>query len=400
MNRQLTEVTSRAKAINPEFTLCDQWVKRVANLHDAKPFLRQISRVLDAEQTGAFFKPRHYKKSNPEKLALTYKHCRLISELIGRVFTDRLELSGQTGALGPVSESNIQQITRTVSTDGIATLPIRLNDKNVSTILGTLEGLNFESRISKQVKSGIDGNSNLEGAWWLSDTSSFAGIQEVQDLAFEPTILQIVQGVLGTMPIHVQSNAWWTFPLAGVPGDTLERAQKRDAQWFHQDMEFIDFVKVFVYLSDVDMSNGPHVYVRGSADDYEERLPGIQVSRRVSDEEISSAFGPDRIASNTGPAGTILIANTRGYHKGAPVISGHRLLLQFEYTCSMYFNPVVSFPADCLTEGTRNLATHAPRMFMNYRDASIEPEVTGWRTMLNRFSNSLPFRSSSAKRAA
>jgi hypothetical protein len=38
----------------------------------------------------------------------------------------------------------------------------------------------------------------------------------------------------------------------------------------------------------------------------------------------------------TGPRGTILAEDTRGLHKGKPVAKGDRLVLEFEFSSSMF----------------------------------------------------------------
>ena len=138
--------------------------------------------------------------------------------------------------------------------------------------------------------------------------------------------------------------------------------ESSNAQLFHQDQEFITFLKVFLYLSDVDENSGPHVYVRGSALDYEERLGVVEASRRFSDETITTAFGAERIASITGPKGQIVLANTRGFHKGSPVISGHRLILQIEYASSLYSSPIEPFDVSSLTRELLALRAVSPRI--------------------------------------
>ena len=77
------------------------------------------------------------------------------------------------------------------------------------------------------------------------------------------------------------------------------------------------------------MENGPHVYVPGSRhrmitpDDY-------KISQRVPDEFINKHYS--EIKYFTGKKGMMMLVDTRGWHKGNPVISGHRILIQLEWT--------------------------------------------------------------------
>ncbi len=384
---QMQELVMRAQSLNPFFTLSPEWSQQVQALDQAAQFLDQANRILAAEKDLRFYDPRHYRSTVDEKQTLSYRQCKLLSQLIGQVFPARLDLVGTAGILGSANQAEVDSLVRGIGSDGIVTLPRKLDRTTIHRIKNNLEAIEFECRLSKKLQSGVQADSNLEGAWWLHDLQKLAALSDIQSLALDPTILSIAQGVLGTMPIHVQSNAWWTFPVRQAPGESLVKMQQRNAQWFHQDMEFIDFVKVFVYLSDVGPENGPHVYVQGSANDYEEKLPGVIVSRRVSDEDIASAFGKDRVWAMTGEAGTILVANTRGYHKGAPVMAGHRLLLQFEYAASMYFNSVVPFQPENLAQEHRQLYGDYPRLFQNYR-RPVEKQTSTWRKLMSRLTGS------------
>src|SRR5262249_17795234 len=63
-------------------------------------------------------------------------------------------------------------------------------------------------------------------------------------------------GLLGCRPTLSYLRAWWSVPTAdGKP---------REAENFHRDVDDLAFIKLFIYLTDVDDASGPHVYVQGS----------------------------------------------------------------------------------------------------------------------------------------
>jgi len=395
MNRLLENVVALATELNPAFALPENWEQRVGDLATTDDFLRQAKLVLATEKNQGFFHPKHFKKTVKQKHGLPYTQCRLLTELISAIYPERLYYTDHTGPLGRPDGARVESIADSVAQDGVYVLPELLNAAVVDDIKAELAERPFLNRNSKETQTGVSGDSSLEGAWWIQDAPQAATSDVLQQLALDPSLLGVAQSVLGAMPIHVQTNAWWTFPIQG-DGESAEAIQKRNAQWFHQDMEFIDFVKVFVYLSDVEANNGPHVYVKGSVHDYEEKLPGVSVSTRVSDDDITAAFGADRVQTVTGQAGTIAIVNTRGYHKGAPVLAGHRLLLQFEYTSSLYFNPVPAFPVGGLSAESEQLREQYPRLFMNYRPA-VHSAPRGLRRLASGLTNTFRRRS---KRAA
>ncbi|MCB2078724.1 MAG: phytanoyl-CoA dioxygenase family protein [Novosphingobium sp.] len=142
-------------------------------------------------------------------------------------------------------------------------------------------------------------------------------------IANDPRVLSIVAAFMGCKPTLSYLTAWWSFGGDGVP---------QQAEKFHRDVDDWSFVKLFVYLTPVDENTGPHVYVRGSAND--NKLAEI---RRFDDAEVSTAFGADNIIPLTGKAGTGLIEDTFGIHKGQPVLSGERLMFQAVYSLSPLF---------------------------------------------------------------
>ncbi len=98
-------------------------------------------------------------------------------------------------------------------------------------------------------------------------------------------------------------------------------------------MDRLRFIKFFVYLTDVGPHNGPHVVVRGT---HNKRPAVFYKDRRFTDEEVNAAFPDGEVRSIEGPAGTVLAVDTSALHKGQPLESGHRLLLQVEYTNSLF----------------------------------------------------------------
>lgn len=98
-------------------------------------------------------------------------------------------------------------------------------------------------------------------------------------------------------------------------------------QAFHRDADDWRFIKVFMYLTDVDEGSGPHVYVRGT----HLEPCGLRL-KDYADEEILQSYGSERLISVTGPAGTAFTVNTHGIHKGTLPSARPRLLLQIQYS--------------------------------------------------------------------
>ena len=77
---------------------------------------------------------------------------------------------------------------------------------------------------------------------------------------------------------------------------------------------------------------------------------------RVTDKELEKYYPKSSLKEVTGPSGTIVFGDTSCWHKGKPIVKGDRLILQLEYTNSLFGlnlpkftinNPSSSFTAFC-----------------------------------------------------
>lgn len=162
-------------------------------------------------------------------------------------------------------------------------------------------------------------------------------------IANRPDILAIVEGLLGCKPTLGYLATWWSY-------HTGNGAQQ--AEHFHRDVDDWRFVKLFIYLTDVGPDNGPHIYVAHSSNS-----PKLRQIRRFTDQEVTEAFGADRVIEMTARAGEGFLEDTFGIHKGQPVAKGARLIFQAVY--SMYplpygpKAPVISAREAVLDDGSQ-----------------------------------------------
>lgn len=150
----------------------------------------------------------------------------------------------------------------------------------------------------------------------------------VMDLANRPDFLDLATEYLGFTPTISNLSLRWSFPSTTGTVD--------DVQTFHRDSEVGSF-KILVYLTDVDLTSGPHVYLTRSHNDR------ISLRLRFYSEEEISRYEKELITV-IGPAGTGFAIDTRGIHKGAPPMARPRLILGIQYSllsCPLYdYSPV------------------------------------------------------------
>jgi len=104
---------------------------------------------------------------------------------------------------------------------------------------------------------------------------------------------------------------------------------------YHRDENSYNFLKLFIYLNDVDLDGGPFTYVIGSHKDKNK----INEKYHFNDTEILNKYSKNRIFYSTANLGDIIIANTRGFHKGTKVKKTDRTMITLNFGIhAEYFN--------------------------------------------------------------
>lgn len=132
----------------------------------------------------------------------------------------------------------------------------------------------------------------------------------LQKLVSDKSLLCISQKYLRSKPILDVVGMWWHTAYQKVPDSS-------SAQFFHFDMDRIKWLKFFIYITDVTLDSGPHVFVEGS---HKNRgIPNSLRSKgyaRLSDESVLSHYGQEKVKYHLAKRGTIIAEDTRGLHKG------------------------------------------------------------------------------------
>jgi hypothetical protein len=139
-------------------------------------------------------------------------------------------------------------------------------------------------------------------------------------------LLGIVNAYRGAQVKLVDFDLWYTIPV----GDEAERVLSQE---WHRDPEDQHVVKVFLYFSDVDLDAGPFEYVPQSAEGfkYGHLWPWGESERYPPTDELEAVIpAADRILA-TGPAGTLVICDTSGFHRGGYARMRPRVLSTHTY---------------------------------------------------------------------
>lgn len=139
----------------------------------------------------------------------------------------------------------------------------------------------------------------------------------VLKVALDVKLLEIVAAYLGMWPALHSVGAWLNYP-------TNEAATS--SQLWHHDPEDLKLITTFIYLEDVGDGNGPFTCVPGThAFGRRARKTTRCGSNQVKDEALRAVFPQDAWRVCAGPTGTMIVADTIGFHRGGKPTTGNRL---------------------------------------------------------------------------
>jgi len=235
------------------------------------------------------------------------------------------------GVLGDLEDGAIEALARDIEQKGYHVFEARLDDgvcQKIVEFAKRTPATLIPAPTGGPTQSTYDPTDPLAPRYEFEERRIFE-LPELQELATDETFMAVAQAYLGCRPVNDLVAVWWS-PAFG------NQASSEAAQLFHFDMDRLKFVKFFIYLTDVDMRQGPHVYVASS---HSRKPKDVRRDGRISDDEIIRAYGEDAIIEITGQRGTVLAVDTRGFHKGKAPESGDRLLFQVEFTNSLFGAP-------------------------------------------------------------
>jgi hypothetical protein len=246
--------------------------------------------------------------------ALLYYSQRLI---VWRALRTRIALSAAAiirivhRARREPADAMVDQIAR----DGYGMLPPLISNDSIDEMLAYLEGRQVFLRDGRLVLAAAVPADQPLATFPLATTIN---CPHVLELANHPRLLRFAAAYLHCSPTISSIKLRWSYPCRGM--DVV--------QSFHRDTDDWSFIKLFLYLTDVDETSGPHVFVRGSHLDRRRDL----FCRPHSDDEVRLRYGPAALASVIGPRGTMFLADTSGMHKGAIPLRRPRLVFEVCYS--------------------------------------------------------------------
>jgi phytanoyl-CoA dioxygenase PhyH len=216
-----------------------------------------------------------------------------------------------------------QRVLESLRRDGLATVPFSelLGDEGLWAQLA--EGARrFADPVERQIRGRDDsggtkprkGGGKRKKADFIVRASGGPGYRPPDALlryALSDQLLAVGNAYLGEPSKLTYVDMWYTAP------SPLEAGRNNSQRW-HRDHIDPHIVKVFTYFSEVDADAGALEYVRGSATggpngavwawSTEDHYP--------PDGELERLIPPSDFLTAEGPAGTVVICDTGGFHRG------------------------------------------------------------------------------------
>lgn len=194
----------------------------------------------------------------------------------------------------------------------------------------------------------------------LGSELTFKGQDQFSNLALQQSFLNIANSYFHMIAKLRYYNVWYT---------AASSSRSRESQLWHFDREDHLILKVFLYLDDVDEGTGPFTYAPEThkKGKYRSINPEFFLEgnvRRSTDEQMRAVFPEDRWIKAVGKKGTIIFADTRGFHKGGEARTNDRIM----FTC-MFTSPaseskrLIVFPRD----SDLSALTHQQRQALQYK---------------------------------
>jgi hypothetical protein len=249
-----------------------------------------------------------------------------------------------------------QRVLESLRRDGIAMVPFAdlIGDEGLWAHLAE-EASGFVSRAEERVREREDEDtrkrkSKVKKGDFIIRASAIQGpfpSRALLQYALSDQLIGISNEYLGLRSKLTYVDKWYTVPF---PDD----ARRVKSQRWHRDHIDPHIVKVFTYFTDVDADAGALEYVRGSAPGgpYGHLWAASKADHYPPDGELESVVPPSARVRGEGPAGTIVICDTGGFHRGG---FGRRSRVTANFT---YVSPAAL--AASRTERRFELADGAP----------------------------------------
>lgn len=158
---------------------------------------------------------------------------------------------------------------------------------------------------------------------------SCATIEKLQN---DSKLWQIAAKYLVGKPILKSTTLWWSFATSL---EQLDERLRFAQGLFHYDLDDYRCLQFLFYLTDVDVSSGPHAYVKGSH--IKKKLQyQLSIDRDKPDRELINYYGSESVVTICGKAGSGFAEDQFCFHRANIPTKKDRLILQIKFVLNRY----------------------------------------------------------------
>ena len=190
-----------------------------------------------------------------------------------------------------------------------------------------------------EIQSQIIRRRSKDGAKWYVIRAfglrpTLAVTKQLAEVFLNERLLLIVNSYLGLCCRLMYLDVWYNLSINGSePGI--------DSEYWHRDNHDKNIVKLYVYLDDVDEHRGPFNFLRRTqaGGEYGSVFPAYPPEGSYPSESALMKIVPEnQILRCTGPAGTVILCDTSGFHMGGRCTRKRRFLLTATYVSDAGFH--------------------------------------------------------------
>ena len=209
-------------------------------------------------------------------------------------------------------------------------------DSSLTDLTAHVENLLNEPRARAKIENRL----NHDDAKWYVVRAFGHGVDMelppwLSGIVLHPNLLAVISGYLGFCPRLTYVDVWHNFPVSNDDPDI-------DPEHWHRDHEDRHVFKFFLYLRDIDEGAGPHQYLRRTHP-YGEHFGLFPHSPPLGtyppDAEVEEAVPRELYKVCTGTAGSMVLADTVGFHRGGRCAERPRTLLTATYASNLAIDP-------------------------------------------------------------
>ena len=205
-----------------------------------------------------------------------------------------------------------------------------LKENVANEILESIQNKRFSINREKNKTILLSEKKENDGIYICRYLNPHKDLKIIYDIAYNQTLIDVATNYFRTNPIVQSTQIWWTFNYSDKNGKLINPPGNEFG--YHYDVDDFKFLKLFIYLSDVNEKSGPHYFIKKDG----KKKFNEYVNRRISDHEALNTY-KDRIIQLKGEKGTSFIEDTSYYHKGSNPEKNHsRGILQVIYGISKW----------------------------------------------------------------